>query len=428
VLPVNHFELRKGELFAEDVPLARIAQQVGTPVYVYAAATIERHVRVLRDAFGAGAERSSPRTGPPGSAERRLLCYSVKANSNLSLLELVARGGAGFDIVSGGELQRVLKIGVSPQKVVFAGVGKTEDEMAAALKAGILMFNVESAEELKALDAVGQRLGMRAPFALRVNPDVDSRTHRHISTSRASKFGVPIGEALKLYAESKGWRGVKAVGLDYHIGSQLTSLTPVRQAIARMAKLFKELKASGFQLTHLDVGGGIGIRYQNENTPTLQQWAKAVLEPLKDIDATLVLEPGRVIVGNAAVLVSRVLYRKGPYVIVDAAMNDLIRPALYEAYHEIVPVTPRRGPKRKVDVVGPICESADRLGTGRRLTPLEQGDLIAVLSAGAYGMSMSSNYNSRPRAAEVLVSGDSYRIIRERERVEDLWRLEASSR
>jgi len=409
VLPVNHFALQKGELVAESVPLERIAQQVGTPTYVYAAATLDRHLRVLHEAFG---------------REKRLICYAVKACGNLSLLERFAKGGAGFDIVSGGELQRVLKAGGSAQKVVFAGVGKTRDEMAAALKAGILMFNVESAEELKALDAVGQELGVRAPFALRVNPDVDAKTHRHISTSKGSKFGIDVREARALYAEARGWRGVKAIGLDYHIGSQLTKLLPVKQAVGKVAKLFKELNAAGFGLTHLDVGGGIGIRYQNESTPTLQQWAKAVLEPLEGLDATLVLEPGRVIVGNAAVLLTRVLYRKKHFVIVDAGMNDLVRPALYDAHHEIVPVRPRRGAKRSVDVVGPVCESADVLGRGRKLSPLEPGDLLAVMSAGAYGMSMSSNYNARPRAAEVLVDGDSYRVIRERERPEDLWRGE----
>ncbi|MBL8950207.1 MAG: diaminopimelate decarboxylase [Myxococcaceae bacterium] len=406
---MNHFSLEKGELYADGVPLERIAQQVGTPTYVYAGATLDRHVRVLHEAFG---------------RERRLICYSVKANSNLSLLERFAKAGAGFDIVSGGELQRVLKAGGSPQKVVFAGVGKTRDEMVAALKAGILMFNVESAEELKALDAVGQELGVRAPFALRVNPDVVAQTHRHISTSKASKFGIDFKEARALYAESKVWRGVKAVGLDFHIGSQLTKLAPVKHALAKVAKLYRELGAAGLHLTHLDVGGGIGIRYENESTPTLQQWAKAVLEPLKGLDATLVLEPGRVIVGNASVLLTRVLYRKKQFIIVDAGMNDLIRPALYEAHHEIVPVRPRRGAKRAVDVVGPVCESADVLGKKRRLPPLEQGDLLAVMSAGAYGMSMSSNYNSRPRAAEVLVDGDGYRVIRERERIEELWRNE----
>lgn len=410
MLPVNHFELRGGELYAEEIPLERVAQQVGTPAYVYAAATLDRHLTVLREAWGEG--------------ENRLICYSVKANSNLSLLGRFAKHGLGFDIVSGGELQRVLKAGGAPQKIVFAGVGKTKDEMAAALRARILMFNVESAEELKALDEVGRSLNVRAPFALRVNPDVDAKTHRHISTSKASKFGVPFKEALALYRAAKAWPGVKAVGLDFHIGSQLTKLAPVKQAVTKVAKLFKALQAEGFGLTHLDVGGGIGIRYQHEATPTLQQWAKAVQEPLKGLDATLVLEPGRVIVGNAAVLLTRVLYRKKQFVIVDAGMNDLIRPALYDAHHEIVAVKPRRGAKKSVEVVGPICESTDVLGRGRRLPPLEQGDLLAVLSAGAYGMSMASHYNSRPKAAEVLVDGDGYRIIRERERMEDLWRAE----
>jgi diaminopimelate decarboxylase len=412
---MNHFVRKGGALLAEGVSLERLAEQVGTPAYVYSRATLERHVRVLRDAFH----------GPD-----RLICYSVKASSNLALLRLFAQRGLGFDIVSGGELQRVLKAGGAPSRVVFSGVGKTKDEMAAALNAGILMFNVESAAELLALDAVGRRLGRRAPFSLRVNPDVDARTHRYIATGlKTSKFGVPFAEALELYHRARRMTGVKAIGLDCHIGSQLTELAPVREAVKKVAGLFRALNAEGLGLTHLDVGGGIGIRYTHERPPTLEAWAHAVLQPLRGLGATLVLEPGRVIVGNAALLLTRVLYlKRAPhksFVIVDAGMNDLLRPALYEAHHDIVPVRPRKGRRAALDVVGPVCESADVLGAARRLPPLEPGDLLAVMTAGAYGMSMSSTYNSRPRPAEVLVDGRRFRVVRRRETTEDLWRGES---
>jgi diaminopimelate decarboxylase len=342
---MNHFVAKNGALHAEGVSLERLAEEVGTPAYVYSKATLERHVRVLREAFG----------GP-----KRLICYAVKASSNLALLKLFTQRGLGFDIVSGGELARVLKAGGEPSRVVFSGVGKTKDEMAQALRAGILMFNVESAAELDALDEVGWRLKLRAPFALRVNPHVDARTHRYIATGlKTSKFGVPLPEALTLYDRARKMKGVRAIGLDCHIGSQLTDLAPVREAVGKIAGLFRELNASGLGLTHLDVGGGIGIRYTNENPPSLAAWARAVQAPLKGLDATLVLEPGRVIVGNAALLLTRVLYlKRSPkksWVIVDAGMNDLLRPALYEAHHDIVPVRPRRGHNEVLDVVGPVC-------------------------------------------------------------------------
>jgi diaminopimelate decarboxylase len=411
---VNHFQPKRGELYAEGVALERIATEVGTPTYVYSAATLLRHYRVVADAF---AEREA------------LVCFAVKANSNLALLKLLANEGSGFDIVSGGELGRVLAAGGDPKKVVFSGVGKTRDEMAAALKAGILCFNVESEEELLTLDAVGRQVGKRAPFSLRVNPDVDAKTHRHIATGKAeNKFGVPFEEAVALYQRSKTLRGVEAHGVDCHIGSQLTTTGPVRAAVSKVAGLFRDLLARGHQLTHLDVGGGLGIRYTVENPPSVDAYARAVLEPLRGLPATLVLEPGRVLVGNAGVLLTRVLYRKktrgGAFLIVDAGMNDLIRPALYEAVHGIVPVKPRRGKKTTWEVVGPVCESADTLGKKRALPPLEPGDLLAVQSAGAYGMSMASNYNSRVRPAEVLVQGKKYRVVREREDLKDLWRGE----
>lgn len=411
---MNHFSFRRGALCCESVPLARIAADVGTPTYVYSTATLTRHLAVQQSAF----------EGTP-----HLLCYSVKANSSLAILRLFARQGAGFDIVSGGELVRVLTARGRPERVVFSGVGKTRDEMAFALKSGILQFNVESAEELLALDQVARSMNTHAPFALRVNPHVDAKTHRYISTGlRTSKFGVPFAEAIALYRHSRTLKGLLARGLDCHIGSQLTDARPVRQAITRVADLFQALRGEGFGLTHLDVGGGLGITYNDEKPPSVAEYARAVLGPLKGLNATLVMEPGRVLVGNAGVLLTKVLYRKQTparkFIIVDAGMNDLLRPALYAAHHQIVPVKPRRGKKQKADVVGPVCESSDVLGYARLLPPLQQNDLLATMSAGAYGMSMASNYNARPRPAEVLVDGDRYRVVRRRESLEDLLRNE----
>ena len=411
---MNHFDFKRGALWAEQVPLSRIAAEVGTPTYVYSAATLRRHLGVVQSAF---------------AKVPTVVCYSVKANSNLAVLKLFARGGSGFDIVSHGELARVLKAGGDPKKVVFSGVGKREDEMVAALKAGILMLNVESAEELSLLDRVGRRLGLRAPFALRVNPDVDAKTHRYIATGlKTSKFGVPFEEAVALYKASRRMKGLEARGVDCHIGSQLTDARPVSEAITRVAGLYAELKAQGFPLTHLDVGGGLGVTYSKERPPGVEAYAKAVLQAAQHLGATLVLEPGRVLVANAGVLLTRVLFRKKTaakrFLIVDAGMNDLLRPALYEAHHDIVAVKPRRGSKTTMEIVGPVCESADVLGHGRSMSPLEQGDLLAVKSAGAYGMSMASTYNSRCRPAEVLVDGKEYRVVRKREALEELWRGE----
>ncbi|MCA2977887.1 MAG: diaminopimelate decarboxylase [Myxococcaceae bacterium] len=413
---MNHFEAKGGALCCEAVPLERIARDVGTPTYVYSTATLTRHLRVVQEAF---------------AAVPTLVCYSVKANSNLAVLKLFAKGGAGFDIVSGGELERVRRVGGDTRKVVFAGVGKTEAEMVAALKAGILMFNVESAEELEALSRVGRQLGVAAPFALRVNPDVDAKTHRYIATGlKTSKFGVPFDEAMALYARSRKLEGLVARGLDCHIGSQLTDTRPVREAMTRVGGLYRQLKAKGFPLTHLDVGGGLGVTYTTESPPGVADYARAVIEPLKDLGATLVLEPGRVLVANAGVLLTRVLYRKQTpakhFVIVDAGMNDLLRPALYEAHHDIRAVAPRKGRARTVEVVGPVCESSDVLGHARRLPPVAQGDLLAIMTAGAYGMSMSSSYNSRPRPAEVLVDEDRARVVRTRETFTDLMRGETA--
>ncbi len=411
---MNHFSYRKGVLHAEDVPLAAIAESVGTPTYVYSTATLTRHVRVVTEAFG---------------DRPHLICYSVKANSNLAILRLVADLGGGFDIVSSGELARVRHAGGAASKTVFAGVGKTQEEMEAALAAGILLFNVESAEELEALDAVGRRLGRRAPFALRVNPDVDARTHRYISTGlKTSKFGVPFEEAVALYARAKKMKGLVATGLDCHIGSQLTQTAPLRAALSKVAGLYTALKEQGHPLAYLDVGGGLGITYSDETPPSPDEYARTVLAAAGATGATLILEPGRALVGNAGVLLTRVLYRKKTparhFVVVDAGMNDLLRPALYEAHHGFQPLVKRRGKAVEVDVVGPVCESTDVLAKERPLVLPQAGELFAFMSAGAYGMSMSSTYNSRPRPAEVLVDGAAWRVVRERERVEDLWRGE----
>ena len=412
---MNHFHYRGGVLCAEQVPLARIADEVGTPTYVYSTATLERHFRVLTKTF-----RGDP----------HLICYSVKASSNLSLLRLFARLGSGFDVVSGGELYRSISAGADPAKIVFSGVGKTAEEMASALKAGILLFNVESAEELEALDTVGARLRRRAPFAIRVNPDVDARTHRHIATGlKTSKFGVPLEEAAHLYEKSRRMKGVIACGVDCHIGSQLTELAPIELAVTKVAQFYRALVTRGFALNLIDVGGGLGIRYASEHPPSPAEYAAVVRRAARGTGARLILEPGRVIVGNAGVLLTRVLYRKKTptktFVVVDAGMNDLIRPALYDASHELLPVRKHSGRSIPVDVVGPVCESSDVLARNRRMVLPEQGDLWAVMSAGAYGMTMASNYNSRPRAAEVLVSKNRFRVIRQRETLADLVRGEA---
>jgi len=411
---LNHFHYRRGVLHAEEVPLAAIAESVGSPTYVYSTATLTRHFRVVSEAFG---------------AYPHIICYSVKANSTLAVLRLFAEAGGGFDIVSGGELARVRQAGGDAVKTVFAGVGKTREEMEQALAAGLLMFNVESAEELEALDAAGRRLGRRAPFALRVNPDVDARTHRYIATGlKTSKFGVPFEEAVALYARARKMKGLRAVGLDCHIGSQLTSAAPMRAALSKVAGLYRSLNQQGHKLEYLDIGGGLGITYTDETPPSPEEYARTVLTAAEGTGAHLILEPGRALVGNAGVLLTRVLYRKQTpsktFVVVDAGMNDLIRPALYEAHHALQPVVKRRGKPVEVDVVGPVCESSDVLARARPLVLPRQGELYAVMSAGAYGMSMASNYNSRPRPAEVMVDGEAWRVVREREKPEDLWRGE----
>ena len=412
---MNHFHYLKGELHAEEVPLRAIADQVGTPVYVYSRATLVRHFDVISAAF---AERP------------HLLCYSVKASSNLALLHLFAQLGAGFDIVSGGELLRVLEAKGEPGRVVFSGVGKTRDEMARAHRAGILLFNVESAEELELLDAVGREAGRPAPFAVRINPDVNARTHRHIATGHgATKFGVPFAEASALYERSRRMKGVTARGVDCHIGSQLTSLAPLERAMRKISELASALAARGHTISFVDVGGGLGIVYKDEHPPSPVDYARAVARATAATFATVILEPGRVIAGNAGVLLTRTIVRKQApkktFVVVDAGMNDLVRPALYGAHHEVRPVKKRRGRAVAVDLVGPVCESSDVLARDRRMVLPDQGELLAVSTAGAYGMTMASNYNSRLRPAEVLVEGSSFRVVREREKPQDLWRGEA---
>jgi diaminopimelate decarboxylase len=410
---MNPLSLRDGALSIEAVPLERIARQFGTPCYVYSRAALE----------GAWGEFEA------GCAGRDVLvCYAVKANSNLAILNLFARLGAGFDIVSGGELARVLAAGGAASKTVFSGVGKTEAEMRAALAAGILCFNVESEEEIERLDRLARAAGRRAPVSLRVNPDVDPRTHPYIATGlRESKFGIDFGDALRLYRKASSLPGLRVMGIDCHIGSQLTESGPFAAALEKVLALGDSLAAEGIPVEHLDVGGGLGIRYRDERPPAVSEYLRALFSLLGPRKVKLLFEPGRAMVGNAGVLLTQVEYvKRGPaknFAVVDAAMNDLMRPALYEAWHEIVPVRPRSGPTATYDVVGPVCESGDFLGQGRILA-VQGGDLLAILSAGAYGMSMSSNYNTRPRAAEVIVDGDSAHLVRAREPVESLFALE----
>jgi diaminopimelate decarboxylase len=416
---MNPFQYRAAELCCEEVSLRALAAVTGTPAYVYSKAA-------LLDSF-AGYERAF-RDVP------HVVCYSVKANSNLGVLSVLAKAGAGADIVSGGELYRALRAGVPSKKIIFSGVGKSRDEMREALKADILMFNVESRAELRVLDEVALEMGMRAPVALRVNPDVDPETHPYIATGlRTSKFGIPYAEALEAYTEAASLEGLEVVGADMHIGSQLTRATPVADAVARVVALVKALRERRIEIRAIDIGGGLGIRYRDETPPTHQEFATLLLPALREAGVTVLLEPGRSIVGNAGVLLTRVLYRKDTgaktFVVVDGAMNDLIRPSLYGAYHEIVPVdeTRRTRARETVDVVGPVCESGDFLAQDRELPRVEAEDLLAVMSAGAYGFVMASNYNTRPRAVEVLVDGSRYTIVRRRETYEDLVAGETAS-
>ena len=412
---MNYFEYRNDQLYAEDVPLADLATRVGTPFYVYSARTLRRHYRVFDEAF-AGTDH--------------LVCYAMKALSNLSILKLFASMGAGFDIVSVGELMRCLRVGADPKKIVFSGVGKTDEEIAAALEAGILMINVESRPELHRVAEIAGKMKRRAPVSLRVNPDLDPGTHPHISTGhRDSKFGVPLSQVDGYYAEARALANLEIVGLSTHIGSQITEMAPFAEAGRKVASIVGRLRAQGIAtLKYLDLGGGLGIPYQ-EQPPPPSEYAEALLKPIAGLGLKIITEPGRVIVGNAGVLVTRVLYNKETdvkrFVVIDGAMNDLIRPVLYEAYHEIAAVDRRKpGKLVTVDVVGPVCESGDFFAREREMPEPRPGDLLAVMSAGAYGFVMASNYNSRPRAPEILVDGADAHVIRERESFEDLVRGE----
>ncbi len=406
----DYFHYRQDRLFAENVPLADIAQRFGTPCYVYSRAALTDGYRQFEAALG---------------KRDHLICYAVKANSSLAILNLFARMGAGFDIVSGGELQRVLAAGGDAGRVVFSGVGKSAAEMRLALEAGILCFNVESETELIRLNEVAGGMGRKAPISLRVNPNVDPKTHPYISTGlKQSEFGVAYADALALYRKAADMPHLHVTGLDCHIGSQLTEVSPFIAAAEKVLTLADALGRDGIVLEHLDLGGGLGIRYRDETPPSIADYAAALLGAVQNRKEKLLVEPGRALVGNAGVLLTRVEYLKHGeekhFAIVDAAMNDLMRPALYDAFHGINEVERRSVPARKYEVVGPVCESGDFLGHDRELA-IAQGDLLAVMSAGAYGMSMSSNYNTRPRAAEVLVHGDSAQVIREREKVEQLF-------
>ena len=412
---MHHFHYRGDDLYCEEVPASRIASEVGTPAYIYSHATLTRHFQVFDQAFA-----SVP----------HLVCFALKANANLAVLKLFSDLGGGLDVVSAGELFRGLKAGVSPQRIVYAGVGKSRDEIAYALKADILMFNVESGQELRLIHEVASGMGAKARVALRVNPDVDPKTHPYISTGlKKSKFGIDIGQALEEYEAAKALSSLEVVGIHQHIGSQITEIGPFVDSLEKTAALVRTLRERGTEIRYLDVGGGLGITYKDEEPPLPSEFAQALIEVIRDLDVTVVLEPGRVLVGNAGILVTRILYTKQTpaknFLVVDAGMNDLARPSLYGSYHAIQPVRQSQGrPEVTVDVVGPICESGDFLAKDRALARCEPGELLAVMSAGAYGHTMSSNYNARPRAPEVMVRGDRYFVVRERETFDDLIRGE----
>ena len=411
---MHFFEYKNHQLQCEGIPIREIAEKVGTPFYLYSHQTLVRHFTVFEEAF----------KGIP-----HLICYSAKANSNLALLRLFVNLGGGVDVVSGGELYRALKGGADPQKIVFSGVGKREDEIEYALKTGILMFNVESSQELQVINEVAGRMGKKAAIAIRVNPDIDPKTHPYISTGlKQNKFGIDILRAPMAYRLASQLPNLKIVGIDCHIGSQLVEVEPIVEALRRLKQLVENLRKEGMKIQYLDLGGGLGITYEDEEPPHPIEYASTILEEIRGFGCTLILEPGRVIVGNAGVLVSKVLYTKENeekrFIIVDAGMNDLVRPSFYGSYHQILPVKEETREEIVADVVGPICESSDFLAKGRKIPNLRSGELIAIMSAGAYGFSMSTNYNSRPRIAEVLVRDDQMFVIRQREGYEDLIRGE----
>ncbi|MFL5423926.1 MAG: diaminopimelate decarboxylase [Myxococcales bacterium] len=415
---MNHFRRRSGELYCEDVPLARIAREVDTPAYVYSSATLRRHARVFRQAL---------------RGLDFLACYAVKAAPNLALLSLLREEGFGFDIVSGGELFRALRAGAEPSAIVFSGVGKRREELAAALKAGILQFNCESEEELTQLAEVARAMRRKAPVAIRVNPEVDAKTHPYIATALStSKFGIPAGRAREAFHLAARLPDLEVVGVASHIGSQIAEVKPFVEAARKVRALVERLRRDGHRIRHVDVGGGLGVPYGDGPEPAPpSEYGRVLSEALRGIEARVLFEPGRLLVANAGILLTRVLLEKRgagsrKFVVVDAAMNDLLRPALYDAHHEIEPVGKSNGPAEVVDVVGPVCESTDVLARGRKLPRVGEGDLLVLRTAGAYGMSMSSQYNARPRAAEVLVEGSSFRVVRRRETYADLVRGEST--
>ena len=408
---MDYFNYINDELFVEDISVQDIVYQHGSPCYIYSRATLERHWKAFDDAFG---------------EQKHLICYAVKANSNIAILNLLARLGSGFDIVSLGELERVIAAGGNPKLIVFSGVGKREDEILAALKTGIRCFNVEVSGELDRIELLAEQLGVVAPVSFRVNPDVDAKTHPYIATGlKENKFGIDIDEALHEYRRAAAMPNIKVVGIDCHIGSQLTEAQPFLDALDRVLELVDTLEAEGIHLQHIDLGGGLGICYKDEQPPEPREYIQAILARLGNLNYEILLEPGRAIIGNAGILVTQVEYLKTTphknFAIVDAAMNDLVRPALYEAWQEIIPVTRQSDePEKHWDIVGPVCETGDFLGKDRVLK-LKQYDLLAIRSAGAYGFSMSSNYNSRPRCSEIMVDGAKVRVIRDRERISHLW-------
>jgi diaminopimelate decarboxylase len=409
---MHFFSYKAGRFCAENVPVERIAEQVGTPLYIYSYNTFARHFQVFDGSF-----KDTP----------HITCYSCKANPNLSLLKTISALGGGVDIVSGGELYAALSVSIPPDKIVFSGVGKTEEEIAYAVRSRIAMINVESEDELIVAAQVGKRLRREVPVSIRVNPEIDAKTHPYITTGlKKNKFGLLWGDARRLYDSMAADRWLQPVGISSHIGSQITEIAPFLEAVQSLKRMTGELRQAGIALRYIDIGGGLGITYKNELPPQPGEYARAIAPALKGTDLTLILEPGRVIVGNSGIFVTRVLYVKKTgektFYIVDGAMNDLVRPALYDAYHEIVPVRETNAESTVADVVGPVCESGDFLAKGRKMAALEPGALIAVMSAGAYGYSMSSNYNLRKRVPEILVKDDNFYIVRKRERNADLLR------
>ncbi|MFC1837169.1 diaminopimelate decarboxylase [Thermodesulfobacteriota bacterium] len=416
---MHHFIYKEHELYCESVAIADIAREVGTPFYLYSSATLTHHFNTFDKSFG-----DLP----------HLTCFAVKSCSNLAILRLFSTLGGGADIVSGGELYRSMKAGIDPRRIIYSGVGKTEDELRYGLVSGILMFNVESEQELDKLEQIAREQDLVAPVSFRINPDVDPKTHAYISTGLAeNKFGIPVEQAESIYLRAKGMENIKILGVSCHIGSQLTEIAPFTEALRKVKDFINLLETRGISIEYLDLGGGLGVRYQDEKPPHPQEYARALKEEMDGLECTLILEPGRVIVGNAGILICQVLYTKQTpsksFIIVDAAMNDLARPSLYDAHHDILPVVRRSGQATgedmiTADVVGPICESGDFLARDRQVQAFGQGDLMALMSSGAYGFTMSSNYNSRPRAAEVLVKDDQFHVIRARENYETLIRDE----